>query len=306
MVSSDGDIHLTYEIKNVHASVFVSQKGVDIDAGVNDTNFDVYSKIELNVGPDIEVVLSVFGFNVVNPNVEVRAVASVETLMQNEGVEEYPKCVQPLIAGPTLKIALIRDDSLLYRILDQFGLDIASTYIMIDEQNAPFRSDLHFETELDGTSNMLIGKASNVCTHIKIEEPEKSEDIEENSDLEDAEDLEVLMKGEYSEDFDDVEDNEVSEDIEDFEKEKNNILKEVVVEKINEIKMKIDNEVDKTIKEIEEVSYKVLEDWLYRNCGGVINLKTVWVNFGSQPYVEKILHWFIICIVLNESVQYSL
>lgn len=176
VVSSDGDIHLTYEIKNVHASVFVSQKGVDIDAGVNDTNFDVCSKIELNVGPDIEVVLSVFGFNVVNPNVEVRVVASVETLMQNEGFEEYPKCVQSLIAGPTLKMALIRDDSLLYRIFDQFGLDFASTYIMIDEQNAPFRSDLHFETELDGTSNMLIGKASDVCTHIKIEESEKSED----------------------------------------------------------------------------------------------------------------------------------
>lgn len=273
VVTSDGDIHMTYEIENVHSSVFVSQKGVDVDAGVNDTNFDVYSKIKLNVGPDIEVVLSVFGFNVVNPNVEVRVVASVETLMQNEGFEEYPKCVQSLIAGPTLKVALIRDDSLLYNILDQFGLDIASTYIMIDEQNAPFRSDLHFETELDGTSNMLIGKASDVCTHIKIEEPEESEDIEENSDLEDAEDLEALMEGAYFEDFDDVEDNEVSEDsvnaedIEDFENEKNNYLKGVVVEKINEIKMKMDNKVDEIIKEVEEVLYKSLEDWLYRNCG---------------------------------------
>lgn len=155
-----------------------------------------------------------------------------------------------------------------------------------------------------------------MCAHtLRLKNLKNLRIIEENSDLEDAEDLEVLMKGGYSEDFDDVEDNEDSEDsedsvnaedIEDFEKEKNNIFKEVVVEKINEIKMKIDNEVDKTIKEIEEVSYKVLEDWLYRNCGGVINLKTVWVNFGSQPYVEKILHWFIICIVLNESVQYSL
>ena len=139
---------------------------------------------------------------------------------------------------------------------------------MIDEQNAPFRSDLHFETELDGTSNMLIGKASDVCTHIKIEEPEESEDIEENSDLEDAEDLEALMEGAYFEDFDDVEDNEVSEDsvnaedIEDFENEKNNYLKGVVVEKINEIKMKMDNKVDEIIKEVEEVLYKSLEDWL--------------------------------------------
>lgn len=173
VVTATGDIYVTYEIDNIHASVYASQKGVDVNAGVDRTNFDVTAKVKLEVGPDIEVALQVFGIDVLDPSLEARAVGSAETLANNEGYEEYEKCVQTVIAGPTVKVVFIGDDNVLNMILNQFSLSMQPSYTFIDEKHAPLRVDWHFETELDGTVKRLDGKADDVCTHVMKEDEDQ-------------------------------------------------------------------------------------------------------------------------------------
>ncbi len=165
-----GDLYVTYEIDNIHSSVYVSQKGVDVNAGVDGTDFDFNAKIKLEIGPNIEVALDVLGFDVLDPSVDARVVASAETLPKNDGYEEYEKCVQTLIAGPTLKLNFMGNDNVLNMILNQFGLNMSPSYTFITEAEAPLRKDLHIETELDGTIVVYEGKADDVCTHVEKEE----------------------------------------------------------------------------------------------------------------------------------------
>lgn len=172
VVTAAGEIYMTYEIDNVHSSVYASQKGVNIGGGVGGTDFDINTKVKLEVGPDIEVALSVLGFDVLDPSIKARAVASAETLPKNEGFEEYEKCVQLHIAGPTLKVVFMGDDNVLNKILNQFGLSLRPSYEFLDENNAPLKKDLHIETELDWTQNVFEGKADEVCTHLKVVEEE--------------------------------------------------------------------------------------------------------------------------------------
>ena len=168
-----GDLYVTYEIDNIHSSVYVSQKGVDVNAGVDGTDFDFNAKIKLEVGPNFEVALDVLGFDVLDPSIDARVVASAETLPKNEGYEEYEKCVQTLIAGPTLELNFIGDDNVLNKILNQFDLSMSLSYTFIEEDDAPLRKDLHIETELDGTIVVYEGKADEVCTHVEKEEDDK-------------------------------------------------------------------------------------------------------------------------------------
>lgn len=188
VVDASGQVSIIYEMDDVSLGVRVAKEGFSAPHSRNKANdrLDITTSISASVGLCGETAISIgdwldfFEYDIVDPGVEVKFVASAESLKNNEGFEEYPQCVQVKMAAPTVTFRVSEnEDSLVFLLLDIFDLTEKVSYDLITEDNAPWKKMYHIETDLDGTSNIIEGDKE-YCTHIKLDD---EDDITDPAEL---------------------------------------------------------------------------------------------------------------------------
>lgn len=204
LVNADGEIVLTYTLTGakVGASATLGE-GFQLikEKPVSEADIDGYVTITAGLSTEVDLQAQVLNFDpleVANPSFTVGAYAHGEPLEQNEGFEEYPKCVDLKFAAPTLNFnASDNGDTLLAEIMGK--LNVQTSYDIFTESNAIVQKEWHIEWDLEGDASKLDG-GEEKCTHINKEElDDKIENEINKGELDDKIDNEINKKKEETE-----------------------------------------------------------------------------------------------------------
>ena len=177
LVDLSGEISLVCEIPDASIGVNISKNGITTPHSKSGSRTYMKASVTLAMGfsGEADVVvgdwLDLAECTIADPSIDVKFVGKAENLPQNEGYEDYEKCIQFYGYAPVIDFNVSSTgESVINTLIDIFDLPVKDTYEFITKEKAPLKLRKHMETELDGTINILDG-GEEVCTHVKkIEE----------------------------------------------------------------------------------------------------------------------------------------
>ena len=164
----DGEITFFYEVSGVHAGMNISAAhGFDPKFGNEKTSSTFEAKIGGYAGLRYGLGVSVLGFELADPSVDLVLDVKLEVLKAREGYEDQTPCMQLRIAAPVMKLKVHESDtSAVAKLANYFDIENDHDLIIAEEAYKNYLGlDLHIESEPGGKTVILNGLEKDVCTH---------------------------------------------------------------------------------------------------------------------------------------------